>query len=413
MVRGNRFALFALILSQAMVLLRSAVIARALGPEQYGIAATFILLQQFLDSSSDTGLNKFVVAHAKGHQRTILATAHAITLARSLLIAALLMGVALPVFRALDLPGDVLPFAVLAASVLCIGLTHYDGFRMQRSGDLSNISLGNLLADVLATGAAVLLVLVDQSYMVAIYVILAKSLTATLMSFLLARRPYRIAFDRPSATTIWAYSLPLMVNGPILFFSAQSERLAAATLLPAEQLGIYTAALLLIYTPTQLFQRFLSTVFLPQMSREVRETGRHGPRFALLTFGSAVVMAAGYAVAGQWLILLIFGAAYRLDWQIVSIIGLTQAVRFSRSWCSGVALAYGVTGSIPAANSLRLVLLPLCMVGGWTLDGMRGLAIGALAGESIAMAHATWSVRRAIARRAASPPSERPASLPE
>ncbi len=392
-----------MILTQAMVLLRSAVIARALGPEQYGIAATFILLQQFLDSTSDTGLNKFVLTAAGGHRRSTLATAHAITLFRSLLIVALLMGVGYPVFRALELPGSLLPFAVLAASVLCIGLTNYDGIRMQRSGDLSNVTLSNVLADVIATVAAVLLVLVEQSYMVAIYVILAKSLTATLMSYLLARRPYRIAFDRPSAAAIWAYSLPLIINGPLLFFSAQAERLVAATTLPPEGLGLYTAALLLVYTPSQLFLRFLGTIFLPKLAREVRETGRHSPRFAWVTAGAALATAAGFALLGQTFIVLIFGQEYYLAWPVVAVIGITQALRFSRVWSSTMALAYGVTGRILAANTVRLAVLPLCLAGVWAIGGMMGLALGTLAGEAIALAFATWSIRQALRRKHAEP----------
>lgn len=397
--RGNRFALFALIITQAMVLLRSALIARALGPEQYGIAATFILLQQFLDSASDTGLNKFVLSHARGHHRTMLATVHAIAVSRSAIMSLLLLAVAWPVFRALDLATSVLPFILLAAATLAVGLTQFDGQRMQRSGDFSAASLGNLLSEVIATITAAALVLVDQTYIVAIYVILAKAASVALLSFLLARRPYRIAFHRPSAAAVWAYSLPLFINGPLLFLSGQADRLVAATLLMPEELGVYTAALLLIYTPSQLFARYLGTIFLPEISREVRETGRHGPRFALVTVTAAAAMATGFAVAGQWLIVLIFGPAYRLDWLIVCLIGLTQTMRFSRVWSSGLAL------------------VPLCLVGVWAIGGMKGLAIGALAGEAVALAYANWAVKRALGRRAASPPGERPVSatsdLPE
>ncbi|WP_164155930.1 lipopolysaccharide biosynthesis protein [Sandarakinorhabdus rubra] len=410
LARGSRFALVALVLTQAMVLARSALIARALGPEQYGIAATFILLQQFLDSTSDTGLNKFTLSHAQGHLRRMMATIHAISAARAGLVALLLLAVGWPAFHLLGVTSSVLPFAVLAAASLCIGFTHYDGIRMQRGSDLSAVSLGNLAAELASTAAAALLVLVDQSYLVALWVILAKTATAALFSFLLARRPYAIAFDRPSARLIWAFSLPLMINGPVLFFTAQGERLAAAAALPPRELGIYTAALLLIYTPSQLFLRFLGTVFLPELSREVRETGRHGPRFAFVTVAAAVAMAAGFALLGQWLILLFFGERYRLDWLIVAIIGLTQALRFSRVWSSGLALAYGITGQILGANSLRLVMIPLCLLGVWAIGGMMGLAIGALAGEAIALVYANWSVRRALARRSAATAATSPAA---
>jgi O-antigen/teichoic acid export membrane protein len=399
LTRSSRFALISLIIVQGMVLLRSALIARALGPEQYGIAATFILLQQFLDSTSDTGLNKYLLSSADGHRRGMVATLHAISAWRGGVIAIAMLVVGWPSFSLLGVTSSPLPFALLAAASLCVGFSNFDGIRQQRSSDLSALSLGNVLAELIATVAAALLVMVDKSYVVAIYVILAKSATATLLSYLLARRPYRISFNRENAKLIWIYALPLVINGPLLFFSAQAERLVAATALPPAQLGIYTAALLLIMTPSQLFLRFLGSVFLPALSREIRETGRHAPLFGRITLISASVMATSFAIAGPWIIPLVFGPEYKLDWVIVGIIGLTQAARFARVWSSSLALAYGVTGQILAATSLRLAVLPLCLLGFWYIGGMLGLAIGALAGEGLTLAYASLSLKRTLARR--------------
>lgn len=396
-LQGSRFALLSLVLAQGLTLLRSMLIARALGPEQYGIAATFILLQAFLDSTSDTGLNKFVLANAQGHNQRMMATVHFISAWRGLLIALLLMAIGWPAFVALGVETSPLPFALLAAASLCLGFTHFDGVRQQRASNLLPLSLGNLIAEIIATATAALLVLINQSFVVAIYVILAKSATATVMSYVFARRPYRLAFDRPNSKVIWAYALPLVINGPLLFFSAQAERLTAVITLSAQQLGVYTAALLLIYTPSQLLLRFLGSIYLPINAREVRESGSHGRQFGFVTLGSALAMAVGYAVAGPWLIVLFFGKAYQLDWLVVSIIGLTQSLRFARGWTSGLALAYGHTRQILAANSMRLTVAPLCLAGFWLIGGMLGLAIGALVGEALALVYAIWSSKRGLA----------------
>lgn len=396
--RGKEFAFLSMALTQGLVLVRSAMIARVLGPEQYGIAATFILLQQFLDSTSDTGLNKYVISSAKGHTRSALAAVHAIALARSTIIAALLLAVAYPLFVAIDLAGSVLPFAVLALSALCIGVTNFDGYRMQRSGDFFNVSTASLAADLVATAGAFLLLKLDQSYMVAIYVILIKSFTASLLSFALARRPYKVSYNRGDLSTIFRFSLPLFINGPLLFFAAQAERLVAVSSLPPRELGVYVAVLLLIYAPSQMLLRFLGAIFLPPMSHEIREKGRYGPGLALATTACAVTMAIGFAVAGPWLITIIFGPAYHLHWTIVLIIGVTQALRFSRVWSSTVALAHGLTGQVLAANTFRLVVIPLCLGGVWLIGGTKGLALGALAGELVSLVFANWSVKRRLVR---------------
>jgi O-antigen/teichoic acid export membrane protein len=255
------------------------------------------------------------------------------------------------------------------------------------------------MADLIATAGAYIIVQFDQSYLVAIYVILIKSLTASLLSFVLARRPYQVRWGKAQFDQIFTYSLPLLINGPLLFFAAQAERLVAVSALPARDLGVYMAVLLLIYAPSQLFLRFVGSVFLPIMSREVRATGKYGPGLAMVTAASALAMATGFALVGPLLVPLIFGPAYHLDWFIVLIIGVTQALRFSRLWSSTVALAHGLTGQVLSANSFRLIVIPLCLAGVWAIGGTLGLALGALTGELSSLIFANWSVRRKLVVR--------------
>lgn len=395
--RGRHFAFVSIALAQGLVLIRSAVIARALGPEQYGIAATFILLQQFLDATSDTGLNKYVISSAQGHTRSALASVHAISFTRAAVIAVLLPALAYPVFSAFGLAQSLLPFLVLAAAVLCVGLVNYDGYRSQRSSDFLNLSTASLLADMVATAAAVILVRFDQTFMVAIYVILAKAATATLMSMLLARRPYQIRFRKPDLLAVMRYSLPLVANGPLLFFAAQAERLVAASSLSPANFGVYMAVLLLIAAPSQLLLRFLGSIFLPPLSRRVRLQGHHGGGLAVVTGLCAAALAGGFALLGPMLVPVIFGPAYRLDWFIIAIIGLTQALRFARVWSSTLALAHGLTGQVLRANAVRLIVIPACLAGVFLVGGTLGLAVGALAGELLALTFANWAVRSRLA----------------
>lgn len=397
--RGRHFAFVSIALAQGLVVIRSAVIARALGPEQYGIAATFILLQQFLDATSDTGLNKYVISSARGHTRSALASVHAISVLRSAVIAVLLPTLAYPVFVAFGLAQTLLPFVILAAAVLCLGMVNYDGYRSQRSSDFLNLSTASLLADIVATVAAVILVQFDRTYMVAIYAILAKAATAMLMSFLLSRRPYRIRFRRADLLPVLRFSLPLVANGPLLFFAAQAERLVAVSSLSRADLGVYMAVLLLIAAPSQLLLRFLGSVFLPLLSRQVRMQGRHGGSLAMVTGLCAAALAGGFALLGPVAVPVIFGPAYRLDWFVIAIIGLTQALRFSRVWSSTLALAYGLTSQVLRANAVRLIVIPACLAGVALLGGTLGLAAGALAGELLALLFANWAVRRRISTR--------------
>ena len=50
--------------------MRYVILARLLGPEQLGLAATLLLTAQFFESLSDTGANRFIVQDARGDQDT-------------------------------------------------------------------------------------------------------------------------------------------------------------------------------------------------------------------------------------------------------------------------------------------------------------------------------------------------------
>ena len=384
---GRRIVLPALVISQALTLVRNTLVARLLGPEQFGIAVTFLLAQQFLEMAADTGLNKFLLQSQSGNRPAVQATVQILSAVRGILIAIAIIAIAWPVFAALGLTANFLPFALLSLASASTGFLHFDTARQQRREIYANDSLSTLAGDAMGLLACGVALLFTRDYVVVLIGILARAIGTTVMSHLLAERRYVLRLSRPVAATVFVYSWPLMINGPLLFASSQADRVFITATLGLRDLGIYSATLLLVVLPMGLLQRVMGRIFMPRLSAayHVGDMGAVEREFTGVALAAYLLAAAGFAAIGPLALEVLYGSAYAQTALPVALIGLSQAMRFLRSWPMGLALAVGQTRNLLLSNVIRLLALPLGLVGVLLGDGIIGMVIGLLAGETLAL----------------------------
>lgn len=384
---GRRIVLPALVYVQLLALIRNTLMARLLGPEQFGLAVTFLLAQQFIEMSTDTGLNKFLLQNRFGNRPSIQATVQALAASRGVLVALLIIAVAWPAFTWMGLQHDAAPFLLLAGASLAMGFLHYDNVRQQRRNVFVNDSLSSVVGETAGILAALGALMVTQTYIVVLVGICARSLTVSLMSHVMAERRYRLRYTKVWSSAVLAYSWPLLINGPLLFASTQFDRVFINAFLGLEELGIYSAALLLLVLPLGLFTRVLGTIFIPRMSaaHHAGNIDAVETEYAGVAVTVALLAACGFAAVGPTVLVLLYGPAYAQEILPVTLIGLAQAVRFLRTWPSGLAIAVAQTGNVLLSTVVRLLALPFGLVGILLDDGIAGLAAGLLLGETLAL----------------------------
>jgi lipopolysaccharide exporter len=384
---GRRLVLPAMLAVQAIALVRNAIIARLLGPDQFGLAVTFLLAHQFLETATDTGLNKYLLQSKTGNKPSVQAVVQLLAATRGAVIAVLIVAIGFPLFKVLGVSSAIAPFLLLAAVSLSMGLLHYDNVRQQRNGVFLNDSLSSLAGEVMSLAACLVALQFTRSYIVVLYALAARSLTIALVSHLMSRRRYVLRYSRDLARAVLNFSWPLLLNGPLLFISSQSDRIFVGAVLGPHDLGLYSAALLLLYLPMGLLTRVLGTIFIPRLSKayhagDMTDVEKEFAGICLTVFLVAVT---GFAALGPLVLVLVYGPAYAQGSLPVTLIGLTQAMRFLRTWPTGVALSIGRTGNLLLSTSVRLIALPLGLIGILLVEGFVGLAIGLLLGEAIAL----------------------------
>ena len=387
---GRRLALYTSVASQILSLVRNVVVARLLGPEEFGLAAAVLLAIGFLESFSNAGPQNLLIQAKDKDVRPLLAAAHAVTLSRGLVTSLLLLLTAIPLSSFLGLQFGWATVGLLAVSALLSGFLHRGARLVQRDGDFRPDSITQLSGDIAALFVAIITAFVSHSHIAIVAGLAAKGATCTIVSHLLAPQRYEISWSRKYIERFWVFGWPLLINGPLLFFSSQADRVFISRELGATALGLYSAVIVLVMSPSNAILRWLGTVYMPSLSRSFHQNGNLRDvgvvfNYSALMLVSASIMFIGFATLGDFVVQLLYGSRYETPAFLIALIGCLQIFRFLRAWPSTLALSAAASAGILVSTIVRLLSLPMGYIGMLVIGGLPGLLTGFIAGEAIAL----------------------------
>ena len=222
--RGAKAYLGASVLSQVCALLRYVLLARLLGPEQLGIAATLILTASFFDLISDTAADRFLIQDKDGDQVPVQRLVQLVLAGRGVSIAAAMAAVAWPLAFFYRTPALAPALAVLGLSPLIMGFIHLDMRRAQRENDFRAEGLSTMASEAAGLLGTVLAAYLTHNFTAVLYGLIARSLVLVVCSHLFANRPYGVGYSKEHGPRLGRFSAPLMVTGMILFLAGQGDR---------------------------------------------------------------------------------------------------------------------------------------------------------------------------------------------
>ncbi len=396
--RGALLYFGAALLSQASGLLRYVALARLLGPAQLGLAAALTVTGSFFEFVSDTGSDRFLIQDRDGDLPAVQRLVQLVYVSRGTVVALLLAGFALPIARIYGTPTLAAGIAWLALSPAIAGLLHLDIRRLQRQHDFRPEAICTAAADTAGLLAAIAAAWWLRSFVAVACGFVVRSAVLVAASHQIARRPYRLGWDREHAPRLARFAAPLMLNGLALFLVSQGDRVLVANRLGVTALGYYAAILLLILYPSNVIANYLHTLFVPRIAA-LRDTpaerNRLADRFGGLTLLLAVLMACGFVLVAPPAVPLLFGRRFAQSATLIGLIGLLQATRFLLSWPTTVALAMGRTTTVLVANLCHIAIVPGALLGLVLIGGLPGIVAGFLLTEIGAAAVAVRLLNRA------------------
>jgi O-antigen/teichoic acid export membrane protein len=395
--RGTKALFAANVTSQVFGLLRFVLLARLLGPEQLGFAATLILTQSFFDFATDLAADRFLIQDKDGNEASVQNFVQFVLVGRGAFIAVGLVLSAWPLAYFYKAPQLAPALAALAFYPLILAFAHLDRRRFQRWHDFRAEAWSTLISEGAGLIATVLAAYFTHSYVAVLYGLVTKAVVLVIVTHLQAERPYGLKFYKEHSVRMARFSAPLVLTGIILFFANQGDRILVTRSIGFAGLGYYSAVILLIYNPSSMLHGFVHAMYLPLIAGA---RGDHARRSAISArLGSetvllALCMAAGFAIVAPIAIPILYGHRFEQSVITVALIGILQCTRYLSVWFATVGLAMGRSGIVLANNVVRLIAWPAAIFGVMMGAGLIGIVIGFIFGELIAAAWALVMLNR-------------------
>lgn len=347
--------------SALLLLVRNLLIARLISVENYGIAATFSLALAIIEMTSTFGLPQQLVQDKRGNDPDFQAALQGLQVLRGLANAAILFLLAQPFAGFMGVPQVAWAHQLIVVVLIFNGLVHFDMYRLGRQMRYVPAATASVLAPAVALLAIWPLHILFGDYRVMLWSLIVQSAATAFVSHLVAKRRYRVAFNREViAQSLW-FGWPLLIDGLLLFAIFNGEKLIVGREFGMEPMALFTMAVTLTLTPALVLQRSAASFFLPQLS-SVADTARFD-FLANVTLQSHLLFAGflvlAVLVCGGPLVELVLGAKYQGVIPMLNLLAIMQALKVIKGGSATVSLARARTSNGMIANVLRVATLPV------------------------------------------------------
>jgi O-antigen/teichoic acid export membrane protein len=259
------------------------------------------------------------------------------------------------------------------------------GIRGLASGSIwtmtRHVKLGKLTTLTVGCDAAGLLVAIAWSFYspTAWALVMARvgsAVVYTLGSHLMATYRPTLDFDREFAREILAFGAGMFISTATYFLGGEAERLILGKFVTVAELGCYSLALTVCALPSIALQKVTGQVFFPMISQSVRENSemasRHYLRARLFYFVLSLTIGVAFIAYSNRVISLALGPKYLMAGWMLQLLGIRAASEIFASPTTSLLLAYGKPRFSAMANTIRLVLVCVGIVGGYSRYGIHG-----------------------------------------
>ena len=385
---------------------RGVLLARMLGPTDYGLAVILITIGAGLDLLTDGGVDQYVVRSRFGYRRDILAAAQAWRLISSLIAACVVVALALPMAIVVNAPELAPAIAALALPTTLRGFVNLAIKVQQREHRFDKEAAVDVIRSAAEFATLLAAALLLRSHWAVVAGLTANALAQVVASIALSDGRPAISPGKRPRRLIARFSLPVTWNAAILFLATQADRLVIAHALEPAKLALYAAACAIGQAAATLLSRIISRLFLPIFGAAtvgLPAKRRQADRLTLAALAGSFTVAVGLALAVPPLVPLIYGPGFADVRLIVLVSAALQMVQIEQAWLTTLMVGAGATHRFPLITGVRAASLPLILPLLWRLQDMLlvpfALLVGATA--SLAISYATLARLAVVSPRIA------------
>jgi len=357
------------------------VLARVLGPSEFGVFAIATVTMLAVLSFNELGVSLAIVRWPDDPAR-IAPTVNTISVSSSALLTTLMIVCAPAISTALGDVSATPVVQVMALAILINGLVATPAALLQREfmqkhraiADQTNAWLGAIVSLVLALlGMGAMSLAVGR---------LAGSIVSAGMLWWWSPAPYRFGWDREVAKRLVAFGLPLAAASIVVFASGYADQIIVGAQLGAEALGFYVLAFGLASWPVSIFSQPLRAVAPAAFAKLQNDREALVRNFLrVLRMLTIVAIPACLAISGAAtpIIAFLYGAEWLPAADILVFLAALAALKVWFELIYDYLVVLGRSGTVLVIQLIWFVTAVPAMLAGVALMGAPGAALGQLA----------------------------------
>ncbi len=409
-LRGSAITALAYAGGQGLRLISNLILARLLFPEAFGLMALITVVLVGLQMFFDAGIGPSIARSPRGDEPAFLDTAWTVQVARGAILWLAAALLAWPLARFYAAPDLALMLPVAGLSLLVAGFNPTRIDTATRHLTLGRVTLLDLAAQAIGIAAMIVLAwLTGSVWALVAGAVIQAAAKLILTTALLPGPANRLHWEPAAARELIHFGKWIFLSTVCGFLLAQGDRLILGKWLTLEALGHYNIGYFLASFPWLLGGAVAAKVMIPLYRDDPPGAkAAHAPRVRRLRMGMTagmLMLLAGLALAGVWLVGLLYDARYAQAGAVVVLVACVQMPAVIGMTYDHAALAAGDSRRFFAVLLAKAALQTTALLLGAAWGGL----VGALAGQGIALAlshpfivwlarrHGVWDARHDLA----------------
>ncbi len=374
--RGVLWAAIGNIVMRVAGIAVTAVVARILSPDEFGVFAIALAVFVVVTSLAELGMAS-AVARSPMEPEEIAGTVASISILVSFGLASMMALFAGPLASLLGMPDAAGPLRVMSICLALTGLFAVPGAQLVRDFRQDRILLGTLAGFVPANAVLIVLALMGQGAMAFAWSRVIGQIVTGLVFVACLDRRYRPEWRRELVGPLMRFGLPLAMANLINWTLLNADYLVLGRLLAAEQVGVYLIAFNVANWSTAVLGSVLNGVVLPALGRVGDDVERLVDSLVSATRLVALValpIAACSVAMAPSLVHTLFGATWDGAAPVLSVLAVYGACFAFTLLYVNLLVAIGATTQLLLVQVAWVVALVPAMIWGIEVGGLVGAA---------------------------------------
>lgn len=375
--RGARWVVAARLATRAVSLVQYAVVARLIGPSELGRAGAVLLVVTGLESVTQAGLETALLRERVLTSRAV-STVWVTQAVRGALLAGLVVAVAGPVSRFLDVADMTDTLRLVAIALVLRGARNPWVVRLQRDLDFRSVARLDVGPAVLGAVVAVALALDTASAAAVIAGVLAQDVARLLQSWRVPDVRPGLDFSSVDLRSLLGFGRWVFASRVLVFVITQADDIAVAAALGPQALGTYQLAYLVSNAGAVEVASVVNSIAYPIYARVRDEAERLGRAYDRIVGGTALLalpVSIGIALVADPFAAVVLGDAWDATVPVIRVLGVWGAVRALGAATSPLLQAVGRPAVITGFQAVMALAMAVTILPAMDRFGVTGAAL--------------------------------------